>query len=76
MRSAVAEAGFGVTDWRDTTRQAREWSVALAEKVKREGPPPLSWGMLMGEDFPTMAQNQRRNLGENRIALIQVVASK
>jgi hypothetical protein len=32
--------------------------------------------MLMGADFPAMAQNQRRNLEENRIALIQVVASK
>jgi hypothetical protein len=32
--------------------------------------------MLMGDDFPVMAQNQRRNLEEGRIALIQLVARK
>lgn len=76
LRSLVTDAGFRIDDWQDTTAQAREWFVALAERVKREGPPPLSWGMLMGADFPAMAQNQRRNLEENRIALIQVVATK
>jgi SAM-dependent methyltransferase len=76
LRRLVTDAGFRIADWQDTTAQAREWFVALAERVKREGPPPLSWGMLMGADFPAMAQNQRRNLEENRIALIQVVATK
>ena len=76
LRRFVTAAGFSVTDWRDTTSQAREWFVALAEKVKREGAPLLTWGMLMGDDFPTMAQNQRRNLDEGRIALIQLVAEK
>jgi ubiquinone/menaquinone biosynthesis C-methylase UbiE len=76
LRSLVTDAGFTIDDWQDTTTQAREWFVALAERVKRDGPPPLSWGMLMGADFPAMAQNQRRNLEENRIALIQVVASR
>lgn len=76
LRQFVTSAGFDVTGWRDTTGQAREWFVALAEKVRREGAPLLSWGMLMGDDFPTMAQNQRRNLDEGRIALIQLVAQK
>ena len=76
LRQFVTTAGFDVTDWRDTTGQAREWFSALAEKVRREGAPLLSWGMLMGDDFPAMAQNQRRNLEEGRIALIQLVAQK
>ena len=76
LRRLVTAAGFDVTDWRDTTGQAREWFVALSEKVEREGAPRLTWGMLMGDDFPAMARNQRRNLDEGRIALIQLVAEK
>jgi SAM-dependent methyltransferase len=76
LRRLVTAAGFGITDWRDSTAQAREWFVALADKVRREGAPLLSWGMLMGDDFAAMAQNQRRNLDEGRIALIQLVAKK
>jgi len=76
LRRLVTAAGFDVTDWRDTTGQAREWFVALSEKVEREGAPRLTWGMLMGDDFPAMARNQRRNLDEGRIALIQLVAQK
>lgn len=76
LRHLVADAGFTVADTQDTTPLARDWFVALAERVKREGPPPLTWGMLMGADFPAMVQNQRRNLEEGRIALIQVVARK
>ena len=76
LRRLLAEAGFGVTTWQDTTGMARAWFIALAEKIKKEGLPPLGWGLLMGTDFQTMAQNQRRNLEEERIALIQVVATK
>jgi len=76
LRRLVSAAGFDVTDWQDTTGQAREWFVALSEKVEREGAPRLTWGMLMGDDFPAMARNQRRNLDEGRIALIQLVAQK
>jgi SAM-dependent methyltransferase len=76
LRRLVNDAGFRITDWRDTSARAREWFVALAERVRREGAPLLSWGMLMGDDFPTMAQNQRRNLEEGRIALVQLVARK
>lgn len=76
LRSLVMDAGFTIADWHDTTALARDWFAALAEKVKRDGPPPLSWSMLMGSDFPAMVQNQRRNLEEGRISLIQLVATK
>lgn len=76
LRSLLGDAGFTIADWKDTTARAREWFVALDEKVKREGPPPVSWGMLMGSDFPAMVRNQRRNLEEDRIALIEVVARR
>ena len=76
LRRLVNDAGFRIIDWTDTTALAREWFVALAERVRRDGAPLLSWGMLMGDDFLAMAQNQRRNLEEDRIALVQLVARK
>jgi len=76
LRKLLADAGFTVTDWSDTTEAARTWFVALAEKIKKEGFPPLGFHVLMGADFQAMAQNQGRNLQEGRIVLGQVVARK
>ena len=74
LRTLLDEAGFTVTDWSDTTDEARDWFVAVAEKIRKEGLPPLGFHVLLGPDFQVMAQNQRRNLEEGRIVLAQVVA--
>ena len=74
LRKLLDEAGFTVTDWSDTTEQARDWFVAVAERIRKEGLPPLGFHLLLGPDFQVMAQNQRRNLEEGRIALAQVLA--
>ena len=76
LRTYLTEAGFQVTDWVDTTETGKAWFVALAERIQRVGLPPLSFALLMGADFSTMAQNQRRNLEDGRIVLAQVVATK
>lgn len=76
LRKLLDEAGFTVTDWSDTTEQARDWFVAVAERIRKEGLPPLGFHLLLGPDFQVMAQNQRRNLEEGRIVLAQVVARK
>ncbi|MBL8446000.1 MAG: methyltransferase domain-containing protein, partial [Zoogloeaceae bacterium] len=76
LRDLLGEAGFTVTDWSDTTEAARTWFVALAEKIRRDGFPPLGFHVLLGGDFQAMAQNQGRNLQEGRIVLGQVVARK
>jgi SAM-dependent methyltransferase len=76
LRTDLTEVGFQITDWVDTTEAGKAWFVALAERIQRVGLPPLSFALLMGDDFPAMAQNQRRNLEEGRIVLAQVVATK
>lgn len=76
LRSLLEEAGFNIATWSDTTDAARAWFVALAEKIRKEGMPPLGFHLLLGSDFAAMAQNQRRNLEEARIVLAQVVANK
>lgn len=76
LRQLLEKAGFTVTDWSDTTEVARAWFVSLAEKIRKEGFPPLGFHVLLGADFQAMAQNQGRNLQEGRIVLGQVVARK
>lgn len=76
LRKLLEGAGFNVSDWSDTTDAARAWFVSLAEKIRKEGLPPLGFHVLLGPDFQAMAQNQRRNLEEGRIVLAQVVAKK
>lgn len=76
QRELLEAGGFTVTHWSDTTDAARAWFVSLAERIGREGPPPLGFHLLLGSDFQAMALNQRRNLEEGRIALAQVIARK
>ena len=76
LRNLLGEARFTVTDWSDTTEAARAWFVSMAERIRKEGFPPLGFHVLLGADFQAMAQNQGRNLQEGRIVLAQVVAEK
>lgn len=76
LRTLLDQAGFRIVDWADTTDAARAWFTSLADKIRKEGLPPLGFHVLLGPDFKDMAQNQRRNLEEGRIVLAQVVAKK
>lgn len=76
LRRLLDRAGFRIIDWADTTEAAREWFVSLAEKIGREGLPPVGFHILLGPEFKQMAQNQRRNLEQGRIVLAQIVAKK
>jgi SAM-dependent methyltransferase len=76
LRRLIEEAGFTVTDWRDTTEQADAFFVRLRERARRAGPPPLGLNLLMGEDFRAMAANLARNLAERRVRAIQAVARR
>ena len=76
LRRLLEETEFTVTDWSDTTEEARAWFVTLAEKIRKEGFPSLGFHLLLGGDFKAMAQNQGRNLQEGRIVVAQIVARK
>jgi MPBQ/MSBQ methyltransferase len=76
LRDLLEDAGFAISEWSDTTEAACAWFMSLAEKMRKEGFPPLGFHLLVGTDFREMAQNQGRNLQERRIVLGQVVARK
>lgn len=76
LRALLEASGFRISSWEDTTAAAQEWFTSLARKIQQSGLPPLGFHVLLGSDFQVMAQNQRRNLEEGRIVLVQVVARK
>jgi ubiquinone/menaquinone biosynthesis C-methylase UbiE len=76
LRALLDHAKFRVVYWSDVTDAARAWFVALADEIRRAGLPPLGFHVLLGPDFRVMAENQRRNLDEDRIVLAQVLAKK
>jgi ubiquinone/menaquinone biosynthesis C-methylase UbiE len=76
LRELLHQAEFRIVDWADTTDVARTRFASLAEKIRKEGLPPLGFHVLLGADSEDMAQNQLRNLQEGRIVLAQIVAIK
>lgn len=75
-RRLLEGAGFEVLRWRDTTAEGRDWFVAMTRRLADGGPPPVSFALLLGPDFAEMARNQRRNLEEGRIALVEAVVRR
>ncbi len=76
LRIILEETGFEILSWQDTTEKGRSWFRRMAEKVTRQGLPRLGIHLLLGADFKVMAQNQVRNLEENRIALIETIVRR
>jgi ubiquinone/menaquinone biosynthesis C-methylase UbiE len=73
LRTLLQQSGFEVLAWRNATALAISWfrdrAAALQGKV-----PALGFHLLLGSDAKEMFANQVRNLEEDRIRLLQVVA--
>jgi hypothetical protein len=50
--------------------------VDAARRIREKGPPVLSMALLLGPEFPQMAENMRRNLAEDRVALVEAVCRR
>ncbi len=73
MRDMLASAGFELLDEVDSTEESLAWFRALSARLERDGPPAVSFGVFLGDDFPEMAANQVRNLTERRIRTVRYV---
>jgi ubiquinone/menaquinone biosynthesis C-methylase UbiE len=76
MRAMLEEIGFEIRSWRDATAEAHSWFSRMGEKAREKGPAPLGLHLLLGPDFPVMAQNLIRNLEEDRIAVIEAIVGR
>lgn len=70
MRGHLAGAGFGILEEIDSTEESLAWFSELTARMAQSGPPPVSFQLFLGEDFPQMARNQVRNLAERRIRTV------
>jgi len=76
VRAILESTGLSVRDWDDKSRQSLDWFTAGLEKLKQSGPPPLGIHLLMGPTAKAKFGNLVRNLGEQRVVVIQAVADK
>ena len=76
LSAGVEAAGFRIDVFRDVSEAGLEWHKKMTEKIARDGTPPLGLHIVMGAEWPRMFTNVGRNLEEDRIRLIQMVAEK
>lgn len=73
MRELLENTGFKVSAWRDATPPALEWFESVSATAAPGGAGSLGLGLLLGDDLAAMVANMRRNLEEDRVALVQTV---
>ncbi len=76
LRETLVELDFEILSWQDSTEKGRSWFRRMGAKIKQQGLPRLGIHLLLGADFGLMAQNQVRNLEEDRIALIEAIVRR
>ena len=67
MLALLTEAGFRILETEDSSAESLSWFQHMATRMAESGPPPVSFQMFFGDQFPDMARNQVRNLAEGRI---------
>lgn len=78
LRGRLTLAGFQIVSWEDKTAVVADWArEALARRAARiaaggEGP-ALGLHLLLGPEFPRMADNFARSLAERRVGVVSAV---
>jgi len=75
-RAALERIGFRVLAWHDSTQEALEQQLARAKALESGSLPPLGLHILIGEAYQAVTKNMRRNLQEQRIALLNAVLER
>lgn len=72
-RTALEDAGFRATLWRDDTQTALDWFNAVTA-----GPPPAgpNLSVIMGPEFPASTGNLGRNIREGRLGVLSAVLAR
>lgn len=73
MRELLAAAEFEIVHEHDSTTESLAWFREMTARIEKHGPPPVTFDLFLGDDFPTMARNQVRNLAEDRIRTVTYV---
>lgn len=76
FRNVITSAGFDIDVWNDKTDLAQQAFSHMREPTSEPSLPELGVHLLVGNDILTKAYNLRRNLDEERVSLIETVATK
>jgi len=76
FREAISAAGFSIQVWNDKTELAQKAFANAKEPVGEPNLPVLGVYLLVGNDIQTKAYNLHRNLDEERVSLIEILAIK
>ena len=76
FRKLITSVGFDIDVWNDKTDLAQQAFSQMKEPKGEHKLPVLGVHMLVGNDIATKAYNLHRNLNEERVSLIETVASK
>jgi len=76
MSHALAQQGFRVASWVDSTEAGIAWFAERASERKTDAAGKIGIQVVMGPNFGVMVANLARNLREGRAALVQTVWEK
>jgi SAM-dependent methyltransferase len=76
VKTLLADSGFVVRDWVDTTERSLEWTLGVIERIKASGVPPLGPHLLMGATAKAKIESVVRNVREGRIVFVQACAER
>ncbi len=76
IRGLLDEGGFKESRWEDVTERAANWFRGMMEKMKKDGPPPLGLGVIVGSDVPAKAKNVLACLSDGRLKVAQACYTK
>lgn len=76
VRSIALASGFHRLEWQDQTQLTEDWWRNMRERASGQKTPLLNPGLVMGSQFPVMANNMYRNVRERRVAIVQALFQK
>lgn len=76
FRDNITGAGFKVEVWNDKTVLAQNAFARMKEPKGESIMPELGLHLLIGNDIKTKSYNMRRNLDDERISLMEILAVK
>ena len=74
MRQVIEQSGLRIAEWID--RSDMVLAAAAAQTAKTGAPNPLGLHVALGDDYPIRQKNVLKNLAENRLGYIMVVADR
>lgn len=70
MERLLQVTGFDIREVQDSTDESQAWFEEMAARVTQSGPPPVTFNVFLGDEFPDMVRNQVRNVTERRIRTV------